>query len=55
MAALDVVHRRLRGLGLGPACLELHSNKANKKGVLEQFKEALEEGRVRGARRRRWE
>ncbi len=55
MAALDVVHRRLRGLGLGPACLELHSNKANKKGVLEQFKESLEEGRVRGARRRRWE
>ncbi|MGB0332366.1 MAG: DUF4011 domain-containing protein, partial [Planctomycetota bacterium] len=34
MAALDVVHRRLRGLGLGPGCLELHSNKANKKGVL---------------------
>ena len=55
MAALDVVHRRLRGLGLGPACLELHSNKANKKGVLEQFKESLEEGRVRGARRRGWE
>ncbi|MEM9379498.1 MAG: DUF4011 domain-containing protein [Planctomycetota bacterium] len=55
MAALDVVHRRLRGLGLGPACLELHSNKANKKGVLAQFKEALDDGRVRGSRRRRWE
>ncbi|QDV04872.1 ATP-dependent RecD-like DNA helicase [Planctomycetes bacterium Poly30] len=55
MAALDVVHRRLRHLGLGPACLELHSNKANKKAVLEQFREALEEGRVRGARRRSWE
>lgn len=55
MAALDVVHRRLRHLGLGPACLELHSNKANKKAVLEQFREALEEGRVRGARRRSWD
>ena len=54
MAALDVVHRRLRHLGLGPACLELHSNKANKKVVLEQFRESLEEGRVRGARRRPW-
>jgi hypothetical protein len=54
MAALDVVHRRLRHLGLGPACLELHSNKANKKAVLEQFRESLEEGRVRGARRRPW-
>ncbi|MEM8709656.1 MAG: DUF3320 domain-containing protein, partial [Planctomycetota bacterium] len=55
MAALDVVHRRLRELGLGPACLELHSNKANKKAVLEQFRESLEEGRVRGSRRRAWE
>ncbi|MEM6673112.1 MAG: DUF4011 domain-containing protein [Planctomycetota bacterium] len=55
MAALDVVYRRLRGLGLGPACLELHSNKASKKGVLAQFQEALEDGRVRGARRRDWE
>ncbi|MEM1449495.1 MAG: AAA domain-containing protein, partial [Planctomycetota bacterium] len=39
----------------GPACLELHSNKANKKGVLAQFKEALDDGRVRGSRRRKWE
>ncbi len=55
MAALDVVQRRLEGLGLGPACLELHSNKANKKAVLAQFKAALDAGRVRGARRRGWD
>ena len=42
MAALDVVHRRLVEVGLGEACLELHSNKANKKAVLEQFRNALE-------------
>lgn len=29
-AALDVVFRRLRAANLGDACLELHSNKANK-------------------------
>ena len=39
-AALDVVHRRLRGNGLGPFCLELHSNKANKKEVLDQLDRA---------------
>ena len=39
-AALDVVHRRLRANGLGPFCLELHSNKANKKEVLEQLDRA---------------
>lgn len=54
LAALDVVHSRLEGLGLGPACLELHSSKASKKAVLAQFAEALDAGRVRGARRREW-
>jgi very-short-patch-repair endonuclease len=39
-AALDVVHRRLRANGLGPFCLELHSNKANKKEVLDQLDRA---------------
>lgn len=33
-AALDVVHRRLRDVGLGDLCLELHSNKANKREVV---------------------
>jgi very-short-patch-repair endonuclease len=39
-AALEVVHRRLRANGLGPFCLELHSNKANKKEVLDQLDRA---------------
>jgi hypothetical protein len=33
MAALEVVHRRLKQVGLGPLTLELHSNKANKGAV----------------------
>ena len=37
MAALDVVYRRLKEVGLGDFCLELHSNKANKKAVLDQL------------------
>jgi len=41
MAALEVVKRRLENVGLGPLCLELHSNKANKKVVLEQLDTAL--------------
>lgn len=36
-AALDVVHRRLRAFGLGEACLELHSNKADRRTVLTQL------------------
>ena len=41
-AALDVVHRRLASVGLGPFCLELHSNKSGKADVLAQFAEALD-------------
>lgn len=41
-AALEVVHRRLKDIGLGPFCLELHSNKAKKAGVLEQLKTSWE-------------
>lgn len=40
MAALDVVYRRLRDVGLGEFCLELHSNKAHKLGVLSQLRQA---------------
>ena len=36
-AALEVVHRRLVQHGLGPFCLELHSNKAAKGDVLQQL------------------
>lgn len=37
MAALEVVYSRLRAAGLGDFCLELHSNKANKRAVLDQL------------------
>lgn len=40
-AALEVVHRRLTESGLGPFCLELHSNKSNKKEVLNQLEQTL--------------
>lgn len=41
-AALSVVYNRLKRIGLGDFCLELHSNKAVKKEVLAQFKAALD-------------
>ncbi len=39
-AALDVVHRRLREHGLGNCCIELHSNKAERRRFLEQLKDS---------------
>ncbi|MBQ7094516.1 MAG: DUF4011 domain-containing protein, partial [Clostridia bacterium] len=42
MAALEVVEKRLKKIGLAPFCLELHSNKAKKKEVLEQLRQATE-------------
>ena len=36
-AALDVVHRRLREHGLGDCCVELHSNKAERRRLLDQL------------------
>ena len=42
MAALDVVKRRLDRAGLGPACLELHCNKTNKKAVIEELKRTMQ-------------
>jgi len=41
MAALSVVEKRLTSLGIGDFCLELHSDKANKKHVLTQLDKAL--------------
>ncbi|WP_345952877.1 DUF3320 domain-containing protein [Mucilaginibacter sp. PAMB04168] len=41
-AALDVVESRLESIGIGPFCLELHSNKSKKSAVLEQLKAATE-------------
>lgn len=40
IAALDVVYRRLREVGLGEFCLEVHSNKASKTDVLSQLNAA---------------
>lgn len=44
MAALEVVHNRLKHAGLGSLCFELHSRKSSKSAVLEQLREALELG-----------
>ena len=40
IAALDVVYRRLREVGLGDFCLELHSNKSRKLDVLNQLSQS---------------
>lgn len=47
MAALSVVQKRLEGIGLGPFCLELHSNKSQKKAVLGQLAKTLEVGHIK--------
>lgn len=44
MAALDVVHRRLVRVGLGAACLELHSHKSRKRDVLDALRRTLDLG-----------
>ena len=41
-AALNVVYRRLKAIGLGEFCLELHSHKARKLEVLGQLRNAYE-------------
>ena len=48
MAALEVVKRRLDQAGVGDACLELHSNKANKRLLLEELRRTWELGFPRG-------
>lgn len=45
-AALNVVHRRLKAHGLGDHCLELHSNKADRKSFLAQLRTSWEKGRA---------
>jgi very-short-patch-repair endonuclease len=49
MAALEVVKRRLDRVGLGVACLELHSHKANKKELLTELRRTFELGSPRVA------
>lgn len=41
MAALSVVQSRLEKIGLGPFCLEMHSNKCTKRHILNQLGMAL--------------
>ncbi len=41
MAALEVVHKRLKDAGLDDFCLILHSHKANKKSTLDQLGRVL--------------
>jgi hypothetical protein len=45
MAALEVVDRRLREVGLGDRCLELHSHKASKREVVSELARCLQEQR----------
>src|SRR6266545_1203241 len=45
MAALEVVYKRLRAVGLGDFCLELHSHKASKREVVAELRRSLEERR----------
>ncbi|WP_240410042.1 DUF3320 domain-containing protein [Flavisolibacter nicotianae] len=45
LAALEVVKRRMDNIGLGEACLELHSHKANKKELHQELKRILELGK----------
>jgi hypothetical protein len=47
MAALTVVQKRLETIGLAPFCLELHSNKAQKKNVLDQLERTLQVGQIK--------
>ena len=44
MAALEVVKHRLDAIGLGMACLELHSHKTTKRAVLDELKKTLDLG-----------
>ena len=48
MAALSVVQNRLARIGLEPFCLELHSNKINKKHFLDQMDNTLNLTRLAG-------
>ncbi|PWS33978.1 hypothetical protein DFH01_26945 [Falsiroseomonas bella] len=41
LAALEVVKRRLGTIGLGAACLELHSEKQSKRAVLDELRATL--------------
>ncbi|MGI0480093.1 hypothetical protein ACN4EE_04805 [Geminocystis sp. CENA526] len=46
MAALEVVQRRLDGIGLGNFCLELHSSDVNRKQVVESLMASFNQQRL---------
>ncbi len=48
MAALEVVQERLSKAGLGEFCLDLHSNKTDKKTVLNQLRAARNDAQTSG-------
>ncbi len=48
MAALEVVKRRLDAIGLGPICLEMHSNKVQKRAVLDELGRTMQLGKPSG-------
>ena len=45
MAALEVVHKRLKEVGLAEFCLELHSSKTKKSEIAKQFTHTLDIGK----------
>ncbi len=47
MAALEVVYDRLKRVGLGDFCLEMHSRNASKKRVVEELRRTLETVRTK--------
>lgn len=49
MAALEVVYGRLKGAGLGEFCLEMHSQKANRRAVLAEMARSLDASLTRPA------
>ncbi len=49
LAALEVVKRRLEREGLGAICLELHSNKSNKRAVVEEIGRTWKLGRPKAS------
>jgi len=49
LAALEVVKRRLEREGLGALCLELHSNKSNKRAVIEEIGRTWKLGRPKSS------
>ena len=51
-AALNVVHRRLKACGLADVCLELHSNKTERKSVINQLGQAWD--RIAEDRSQEW-